>query len=279
MKRLANLVGLWAIVGLAAAADSPPARIVSLVPALTEILFAVGAGPRVVGVSSFDRLPPASVARVGGLVDPDVERVLSLKPDLAIVYGGQADLIAQLGRASIPLFEYRHADLAQVTATIRRLGTLVGRGAQAEDLAGRVDRGIEAVRRKVAGRPKPRTLLVFGRQPQSLRGIYASGGFGFLHDMLEAAGGENVFADVKRESVQVTTEMILARAPDVIVELRYGEGVVAANLEAERASWSTLSAVPAVRRGRIVLLVGDEFVVPGPRIVAATERLAAALHP
>jgi iron complex transport system substrate-binding protein len=97
--------------------------------------------------------------------------------------------------------------------------------------------------------------------------------------MLEAAGGENVFADVKRESVQVTTEMILARAPDVIVELRYGEGVAAANLEAERASWSALSAVPAVRRGRIVLLVGDEFVVPGPRIVAATERLAAALHP
>jgi iron complex transport system substrate-binding protein len=279
MKRLASLVGLWAIVGLAAAADSPPARIVSLVPALTEILFAVGAGPRVVGVSSFDRLPPASVARVGGLVDPDVERVLSLKPDLAIVYGSQSDLIAQLDRAAIPLFEYRHADLAQVTATIRRLGTRVGRGPQAEELAGRIDRGIEAVRRKVAGRPRPRTLLVFGRQPRSLRGIYASGGFGFLHDMLEAAGGENVFADVKRESVQVTTEMILARAPDVIVELRYGEGVAAANLEAERASWSALSAVPAVRRGRIVLLVGDEFVVPGPRIVAATERLAAALHP
>ena len=86
-------------------------------------------------------------------------------------------------------------------------------------LANRIDADIADVRHRVAGRPRPRTLLVFGRDSETLRGIYASGGLGFLHDMLEAAGGTNVFADVKRQSMQATSELILTRAPDAIVEV------------------------------------------------------------
>ncbi len=81
----------------------------------------------------------------------------------------------------------------------------------------------------MSGRPRPKTLLVFGREPGSLRGINASGGYGFLHDMLLVAGGDDVFDDVKRQSVDVTTEMVLARRPEVIIELRYGDGATAAD--------------------------------------------------
>ena len=96
------------------------------------------------------------------------------------------------------MFDYRHAGLADVTATIRALGERTG-----DERAGRtrsraaIERGLDGIRQKVADRPRPRTLLVFGRERLALRGIYASGGIGFLHDMLEAAGGANVFADVK----------------------------------------------------------------------------------
>ena len=105
-----------------------PGRIVSLVPAVTEMLFAIGAGPQVIAISSYDQDPPEvqRLPRVGALLDPDVERILSLRPDLVVTYGSQTDLKQQLDRASIPIFDYRHAGLADITATIRRLGAATG---------------------------------------------------------------------------------------------------------------------------------------------------------
>ena len=119
-------------------------------------------------------------------------------------------------------------------------------------------------------------MLVFGRDAETLRGVYASGGIGFLHDMLEAAGGTNVFADVKRQSVQATTELILARAPDVIVEV----GVDTASARARNVrAWDTLGSIPAVRNHRIYVLRGDDLMNPGPRVAQAVRRIAQALHP
>ena len=103
-------------------------------------------------------------------------------------------------------------------------------------------------------------------------------GVGFLHDLIEVAGGANVFADVRRESVQATTELILARAPDVIIELRPEALSTRSREQAERDAWSTLAAVPAVRNGRVHFLSGSEFVVPGPRIGQAAEAIAAAIR-
>ena len=100
---------------------------------------------------------------------------------------------------------------------------------------------------------------MFGREPGTLRNIYASGGVGFLHDLVELAGGRNVFAAVRRESLQASTETIIAAAPEVIIELRYGTSVVPGRLDAERDSWLALASVPAVRDRRVHLLVGDEL--------------------
>ena len=269
------------VLGCTVSAAAPPRRIVSLIPAVTEMIFAMGEGGRVVGVSNYDRYPPAveSIPRVGGLLDPNVERVLSLKPDLVIVYNTQQELKERLGRASIPYYSYQHRGLPDITATIRAVGRQLGASDAANRLAEQMERDLDAVRRAVAGRPRPRTLLVFGRDPGSLRNIDASSGYGFLHDMLEVAGGDDVFADVKKESVQVTTEMVLARRPDVIIELHYGDAARAADFQKQLSVWDALPAVPAVRNHRVHALVGDEFVVPGPRVVDATRRLARTLHP
>ena len=123
-------------------------------------------------------------------------------------------------------------------------------------------------------------MLVIGREPQALRAIDVSGGYGFLHDLLELAGGTNVFGDVKRESLLVSTETILARAPEFIIELHYSEPPSSLELiERERRSWSVLAAVPAVKRGKIVLLFGEELVLPGPRVLQTATSFARALHP
>ncbi len=258
-----------------------PRRIISLVPALTEMLFAIGAGPQVVAVSSYDDYPEEAARRpkVGALLDPDVERIFSLTPDLVALYGSQTDLRRQLQRAEIAVYDYRHAGLPDVLSTLRDLGRVTGHAAEAERVAGGIEQRLARVRSRAAAGPRVRTLLVFGREPGALRNIYVSGGRGFLHDMLVAAGGDNVFGDVGREAVQATTELVLARAPDVIIELREGPTLSAAEVDARVADWSRLAAVPAVTRGRIHVLSGTGLVVPGPRVAAAVERLAAALHP
>lgn len=257
-----------------------PARIISLIPAVTEMLFAIGAGPQVVAVSSFDTYPPEveKLPRVGALIDPDVERILSLRPDLVVIYSSQADLRVQLERAKIPLYIYSHAGLPDVTATIRAIGARAERGQAADRVAGDIEARIDSVRKRVAGRPRPLTLVVFDRESLALRGIYASGGYGFVHDMLDAAGGANAFADVKRQAVQATTELILARRPDVILELR-GDEVPAETARREVAVWQALSSVPAVRTGRVHFFGDRRTVVPGPRVAEAVELFARTLHP
>jgi iron complex transport system substrate-binding protein len=262
--------------------EQSPHRIISLVPAATEMLFAIGVGPRVVAVSSYDRYPPdvTKLPSVGALIDPNVERILSLKPDLVVIYASQTDLKQQLTRAGIGVFEYRHAGLADVTETIRAIGARTEDAAQASAVAARIEHDLETIRSKLRGLPKPRTLLVFGREPASLRGLYASGGVGFLNDMLETAGGMNVFAGVKLQAVQASTEQVLAARPDVILETRASNGAFPAGQRgAELDAWKTLSSVPAVKNGRVLFLFDDRIVVPGPRVSEGTLLMAKALHP
>jgi iron complex transport system substrate-binding protein len=262
-------------------AGAPARRIVSLVPAATEMLFAMGAGDRLVGVSTYDRFPPevTRIPQVGGLLDPNIERVLSLRADLVILYSSQTELRRQLERAHLRMFEYTHRGLADVTETIRSLGKTVGDATRANAAADGIERQLAAIRQRVALRKRPRTLLVFGREPGTLRQVEASGGYGFLHDLLELAGADDVLGDIARESVQMSTEMILARAPEVIIELHYGRSLTPSALALERQVWDVLPGIPAVRQKQVHLLMGDEFVVPGPRIVLAAERFARTLHP
>jgi iron complex transport system substrate-binding protein len=260
-------------------AQAGPMRIVSLIPAVTEMLFAIGASDQVVGVSTFDTFPKEATTRtkVGGLFDPNFETILTLRPDLVIVYGSQDELIGRLDRVKIPMFSYRHAGLADITGTIRALGNRVGRGAQAEALATRIERELDAVRQSVAGHPRPRTLLVFGREEGSMRGLYVSGGVGFLHDMLEVAGGVNVMADVKREGLQLPLEQLLARAPDVVIELRASEKWNADRVAREAVVWRSV-AVPAARNNRVRFLPDESLTIPGPRVAAAVRLIAGALR-
>ena len=127
---------------------------------------------------------------------------------------------------------------------------------------------------------------MFERDPASLRNVYATGGYGFLHDMLEIAGGRNVFAQVKQQAVQASTEMLIASKPEVIVELLYGDSLKNADVDDASAKEPLLALaqdltakVTFTEVFFISALTGDQFVVPGPRVVDATRKLARAIHP
>jgi iron complex transport system substrate-binding protein len=266
-----------AIIALAISLQAESKRIISVIPSTTEMLFAMGAGSRVIAIGSYDSYPPEAqtLPRVGALIDPNVEQILQMRPDLVVVYGTQTELKRRLDRANIAYYSYSHRGLPDIFSTIRALSTRVGVGPAGEALASRLERQLADIRARVANRPRPKTLLVFEREPGLLRNIDASGGDGFLHDMVELAGGADVLADIHRQSVQMSTEMVLARAPEVIIELRYSKKDASDDMSA----WNRLGAVPAVKNHRVILMVGEEFVVPGPRVAEATRRMAAALHP
>src|SRR5204863_2267645 len=136
-------------------------------------------------------------------------------------------------RANIAYYSYVHTGLADIAQTIRTLGMRVGADAGANALASRIEQQLADIRRRVASQPRPKTLLVFGREPGSLRNIDASGGDGFLHGLLGLRGGADVLADIHRQSVTMSTEMVLARAPEVIIEMAYtAESINKADLDA-----------------------------------------------
>lgn len=279
---LIAVLALWLVTactpGQAPAGTPGSRRIVSLVPAATEMLFAVGAGAQVVGVSSFDRFPPEvdRLPRVGALLDPDTEQILALRPDLVVVYASQQEQESRFHEAGIATYTFKHGGLAEAFNAIADLGRVTGHNQDARRVIGDVTARLNAIRARVSGRPRPRTLLVIGRQPGTLQGLYASGGLGFLHEMLEIAGGVNVFADVARESVQPSHEVLLSRAPDAIVEL---SALPQEDLARERGVWGRLASIPAVRTGALSFLSGEHLVVAGPRLAQGTEAIARALHP
>jgi iron complex transport system substrate-binding protein len=256
-------------------------RVVSLVPNVTEMLFAVGAASQVVGVSSYDDFPPETKAlpRVGALLDPDTERILSLRPDLVVVYGSQTELEGQFTRAGIRVYPYRHGGIDSILQAIRDVARLTGHPADGDRVVREVRSQLDAVRLRVRGQRRPRAMLVIGRDAGALRGVYVSGGIGFLHELLDIAGGDDVFGDIKREAAQPSNETMIVRAPEVIIELHPGEQPPADALQKERASWNLLASVPAVRTGRVHLLYGGYLLAAGPRIGRAAETLAHVLHP
>jgi iron complex transport system substrate-binding protein len=279
-RLLAITALLWLTLGHGSdARQGAPRRIISVVPAVTEMLFALGAGDRVVAVGSFDKYPPEveKLPKVGALLDPDLERILSLRPDLVAIYGSQGDLRKQLERAGVPVFVYAHAGLANVSSTIGELGHRIGAPERAQQLVREIEGRLQAVKAQLPLGHSLRTLIVMGRDSFALRGIYASGGYGFIHDMVTAAGGANVFADVYQEAVQANTELIIARRPEVILELR-AEPLSAAQEAKEVAVWRTLASVPAVRNNRIHIIVDRRTVIPGPRVAEGVELISRVLH-
>lgn len=270
---------LAAILPLFAALVAPqasPRRVVSLVPGATEVLFAIGAGELVAGVSSFDHWPPEVelLPRVGGLIDPDLEAILALRPDLAIIDPSQGSLRRQLGLSGIAVYEYATADVADLLRNMRDLGGVLGVSDRAARFAERVNTELVAVRDMYSSAPPLRVLMVFGRRDGSFAELWVNGGVGFLQELTAIAGGRNVFDDVARPGFKAGLEAVLARVPDVVVELRSDgqSGIPAATLEAE---WRTL---PGFAEVRVVTLAAGWMLVPGPRVAEAARVLGTRLH-
>ena len=256
----------------AGGAPASARRVVSLAPSCTEIVYALGAGDRMVGVCAQCDHPAAvrALPRVGGYLSPSAEAVIGARPDVvfAVPSPGNHDAVRAVQAAGIRVVVVEEHTLVELWAGMRAIAAALGVADEGERLVARVQGELAAVRRRVAGRPVQRALLVVGHDP-----LVAAGPGTLQDELLHIAGGENVAAPTSTLWPTLPLEMVVATAPDVIVDAAMGSE------HEDGGVFARLTTVPAVRDGQIVPITGGAFYRAGPRVGEAAAELAAALDP
>jgi iron complex transport system substrate-binding protein len=262
------------MLGREVALAAPPARIVSLVPSVTEILYALGAEARLVGVTDFCDYPPAARAKasVGGMVNPNLEAIVALKPDLVIATteGNREETFAQLKRLGVPTYLVAAHRVRDVADLIARLGALTASEPAAGALLARIERRVAAVTRAVASLPRLRVLYVLWPEPLIVPGREAH-----VTELIRLAGGESVTAGEADAYPRYSLESAVAKAPDVILLANHGANTG----PIDETKWRRLTSLPAVRTGRLHRVDGNLVHRYGPRVVEGLEQIARAIHP
>jgi iron complex transport system substrate-binding protein len=248
-----------------------PTRIVSLAPGATEMLFAAGAGTHVVATVEYSDEPAAArrVPRIGDVVAVDMERLVSLRPEVAVVWpgGGNPAQIAEIGKLGIRIYRQQVNTLADLGGSIRRLGALAGTGAVAEQAARNIEARLATLARTYNDARHPSVMLEVWNHP-----IYTVGGTHLMSDVLRLCGARNVFGDLRDLGPAVDVEAVVARNPDIIVAAAPpGSG------KDWLADWKRFGALRAVREGNLIAFEDQRLTRLGPSVVDATEGLCKAL--
>jgi len=263
------------------AAAPPPAgasRIVSLAPSITEILFELGLGDRVVGVTRYCLYPPEAKTKtqIGGYYDPNFEAVQATKPELVIVLPEHVEIRSQIEKLGVHTLIVDHTHIQGILDSVTAIGAACGAPDRAKSLRGRLEARIAAVQAKVGSRPRPRVLISIGRMAgdASMSRISICGRKGIFEELINLAGGLNAF-EGPVAFPSVSAEGVLASNADVIVDLWPDLKEKNIAPETVRRQWKT---VPGLK-SRIEVIGESYAMIPGPRVVLLLEDLARAFHP
>jgi len=261
-----------------------PQRIVSTAPSITEMLYALGLGDRIVGVDRFSRFPAEAARKpqIGDYAAPNLEVIASLRPTLVIIPTNPVQLRQRLEALRLHVLELDQEGIPAIYKTFRQVGEVTGTTAKAESVIEIIRQQLTAVRAKASQLRPTRMMFVVGRTPASLDGLMVVGQASYLNEIIEIAGGQNVFKDASAAYPKVSLEEILSRNPDVIVDM--GEmadtiGVTDVQKRNVVGLWNRMASISAVRNHRVHAVASDIFVVPGPRVVQAAQEFFAILHP
>ena len=258
-------------------------RMITMAPSVTEIVFALGLGDRVIGVTRFCRYPPEAQARarVGGFLDPNFEAVVALRPDLIVMLTEHAKSMPAFHKLGLPVLVVSHQDVTGILDSIPAIGRACGAEARARRIVADIEGRMEHIRRKTAGLPRPRVLFVIERTlgNRRLEDVYVAGSDGFFDKIIALAGGKNAYAKGSVRFPVVSAEGILWMNPQVIIDMTAGLAGGQLSQETILADWQQLAEVEAVRNGRVHAVDQDYAFVPGPRFIRLVEDLARPIHP
>ena len=252
-----------------------PQRIVSVAPSVTEVLFALGLGEKVVGVSTYCNYPPEALKKekVGGYITPSLEKIVALRPDLVVgtADGNLKSFVSKLAGLGIPVYISNPRSVPEVLTSILHVGEVTFSQPAAKGLADSMKRKMETVREKVQGRSRPRVLHVLAYDP-----LISSGKGTFVDDLIRMAGGINIAQSAKGKHPRYSMEEVIARDPEVIILSSMISKDPASD---QRQWWERWKEISAVRLGQIYVIDSDIILRPSPRIVDGLEEMAKAIHP
>ena len=282
VQRRATILGLLLLTATLSAA--PPQRIVSTAPSITELLYALGLGDRVVGVTRYCRYPPEAQLKpkIGDYTSPNIEAIAALRPDLVVVQTNPVHLADRLSILKLHVLEINQENIAAIYKSIHDIAAATGTEPAAVKLTASIHDGLDKTRARVSTLPRVRMMFVIGRSPDRLDGLVVAGRASYLNEVIEIAGGENIFRDAMAAYPKVSLEEVMARNPEVIVDM--GDmadtvGVTEAHKRNVIALWDRVPTLAAVKQHRVFAVASDIYVVPGPRVVDAAKAFAEMLHP
>lgn len=271
-----RISAIAAVSVVAAFAQAPPARIVSTFPSVTETLFALGAGDRVVGVSDYCRYPPAvlSLPKVGSYIKPDAEKIALLRPDLVIIEKSATGLSERLSALGIRHTDVTIGSLSAIYSMIRDIGSAVGLAANADKLNQNIRTRLDSLRAEASAASRPNVLIVLGRTPGLLTNLIAVGDSTYLGQLLRIAGGNNAVSGSSIPYPHISLETVVRANPDVILDasmMGTSNSQISGLEQRLRQPWLEHHELRAVRNGAIFGLTSEVLVTPGPRVTEAVE--------
>ena len=272
-----RLIGLFFFIALPSSSDAASVgfsrRIVSLAPSLTETVFALGFGDRLVGVTNHCDYPAEAknLPKVGDFMSPSLEVIAAQRPDLVIGVVGAIDpaKAREMERLGLNVALLSLSTVSEILSSFKRIAALLGDAEAGERLVRKLTLQFDKVTNRVAHTPRRSTLMVVGLRP-----LVAVGGKNFLDELITLAGGANIARNAPQPWLNLPDEYVVAKAPQIIIEAGMGSDTAA-----PARHWSDLKSIPAVKERRVYTYNSDKILRPGPRIGDGLEELARLIHP
>ncbi|MEX2300927.1 MAG: helical backbone metal receptor [Bryobacterales bacterium] len=265
-------------------APKPPQRIISAAPSITEMLYVLGLGDRVVGVTTFCHYPPEvrDKPKIGSYMKPNIETMLAMQPDLVVILNEHAGLGERVRNVGLNVLELENNNLDGIYKSLLDLGTRCGVGDVAEKRISEIRAALNEIKARADKRPRRSVMFIVGRTPGAIRDLVVVGRGSYLNELITIAGGRNLFGDSTAFYPKIGLEEVYAGRPDVVIDM--GDMADTDRVtEEHRLSvaelWGHYPMVPAVKAGRVYPVANDIFVVPGPRIVETATELLRMIHP
>jgi iron complex transport system substrate-binding protein len=255
--------------------SSTPRRIISLSPNLTEIVYDIGAQDLLVGDTDFCKFPPEArkKEKIGGWINPNFEKIVSLKPDIVLTLKFHVKIIETLKRLKIPVLIVDCDTVDEILGSYDHLGRVLGHENQAKIAKKALKRRLTRIQDKVKGKKPVSVLFVIGRTPGTLEQIYGVGKKNFVNELIHLAGGINVVEDAMTDYPLVSKEQLIQRDPDVIVDSARSHGISNHELNEKVDLWKRMPVLKAVQKDQVYYFKNEDFLIPGPTMVNLAEYL------
>ena len=261
--------------------EHQPQRIISTSPSITEILFELGLQDRIVAVTDFCIYPEEAchLPSIGGVLNPDIETIVSLTPDLIILQSDSAKMEKNIKSLGIPTLSIKVRTISDIFESINRLGKELNCQENAKKLLLLLEGKINSYKQRLSGRSSKKVLLLLGDSSDPARDLYAVGPGTFLNELLVLSGGINILKNSKAQYPKLSKEFIIEQSPEIIIEAGPNSNLPQKEIDYRVEQWNRFPTIQAVKDKRIHFISADYILIPGPRLVKILEKFAKVIHP